>query len=197
MSDQEQKIQNALNDFYCKRFHSIQQCALYNSVMPTTVAYQLRGRKLNTNRSPHWEALALSLGRDLFAYLSTFLIATSFFCVGGNGAFNKTTNKHTTTIQLLLALLSHCLRCRRRRFLQLSNVVPYTYRTILPLLTAFNKAAHQANFLLPRQYKSQRFINKEERTILQWLSDLQRQYNNLNHLYLPCPSCLASSALLS
>ena len=41
-------------------------------------------------RSPHWEALALSLERDLFAYLSTFLIATSFFCVGGNGAFNNT-----------------------------------------------------------------------------------------------------------
>ena len=40
-------------------------------------------------RSPHWEALALSLGRDLFAYLSTFLIATSFFCVEGNGAFNN------------------------------------------------------------------------------------------------------------
>ena len=41
-------------------------------------------------RSLHWEALALLLERDLFAYLSTFLIATSFFCVGGNGAFNNT-----------------------------------------------------------------------------------------------------------
>ena len=45
-------------------------------------------------RSPHWEALALSLGRNLFAYLSTFLIATSFFCVGGNGAFNNNTEAH-------------------------------------------------------------------------------------------------------
>ena len=48
-------------------------------------------------RSPHWEALALSLGRDLFAYLSTFLIATSFFCVGGNGAFNNTQAKNNNT----------------------------------------------------------------------------------------------------
>ena len=49
-------------------------------------------------RSPHWKALALSLERDLFAYLSTFLIATSFFCVRGNRVFNRTTNKHITTI---------------------------------------------------------------------------------------------------
>ena len=40
-------------------------------------------------RSPHWEALALSLKCNLFTYLSTFLIATSFFCVGGNKAFNN------------------------------------------------------------------------------------------------------------
>ena len=49
-------------------------------------------------RSPHWEALALSLKCDLFAYLSTFLIATSFFCVKGNRAFNNLTHKHIITI---------------------------------------------------------------------------------------------------
>ena len=52
-------------------------------------------------RSPHWEALALSLKRDLFAYLSTFLIATSFFCVGGNRAFNNNNTqalKNNTTV---------------------------------------------------------------------------------------------------
>ena len=49
-------------------------------------------------RSPHWEALALSLRCNLFAYLSTFLIATSFFCVEGNGAFNSITHRHTTII---------------------------------------------------------------------------------------------------
>ena len=84
MSDQEQKIQNALNDFYCKRFHSIRQCALYNGIVLTTVAYQLRGRKSNTNS----------------------------------------------------------------------------------------------------EHKNQCFTNKEKRTILQWLSDLQRQHISLNHLYL-------------
>ena len=49
-------------------------------------------------RSPHWEALALLLRCDLFAYLSTFLIATSFFCVGGNRAFNneQAHNNNTT-----------------------------------------------------------------------------------------------------
>ena len=70
-------------------------------------------------RSSHWKALALSLERDLFAYLSTFLIATSFFCVGGNGAFNSTTHTYTTTIWLLLVFLSHCLRSCCRHFLQL------------------------------------------------------------------------------
>ena len=53
----------------------------------------------------------------------------------------------------MLTLLFHCLHCRRRCFLQLLNVVLYAYRTILPPLTAFNKAAHQANFLLPWHWR--------------------------------------------
>ena len=54
----------------------------------------------------------------------------------------------------MLALLSHRLHCRCRHFLQLSNIVLYTYRIILPLLTIFNKATHQANFLLPQHWRS-------------------------------------------
>ena len=60
-------------------------------------------------RSPHWEVLALLLECNLFAYLSTFLIATSFFCVGGNGAFNNNNtqalNNNITVADPSLSLL--------------------------------------------------------------------------------------------
>ena len=45
MSDKEQNVQNALSDFYCKCFWSIRQCALYNGIALTTMAYPLRGPK--------------------------------------------------------------------------------------------------------------------------------------------------------
>ena len=59
-------------------------------------------------RSPHWKALALSLRHNLFAYLSTFLIATSFFCVEGKTAFSNTqaTNNNITVTGLSLSLFA-------------------------------------------------------------------------------------------
>ena len=48
MLNQEQKMQNALNDLYDKRFRSIRQTALYNQVAPTTLAYRAGGRKSKT-----------------------------------------------------------------------------------------------------------------------------------------------------
>ena len=48
MLNQEQKMQNALNDLYDKRFRSIRQTALYNQVAPTALAYRAGGRKLKT-----------------------------------------------------------------------------------------------------------------------------------------------------
>ena len=45
MSDQEQKVQKAVDDVEFKRFRSIRQSAMYNGVSPTTVAYRVGGRK--------------------------------------------------------------------------------------------------------------------------------------------------------
>jgi hypothetical protein len=44
-SDQEQKIQNALNDLHTKRFKSIEQAAVYNEVPRSTLSHRLHGRR--------------------------------------------------------------------------------------------------------------------------------------------------------
>ena len=54
----------------------------------------------------------------------------------------------------MLAFLFHCLHCCCRHFLQLSNIILYAYRIILPPLITFNKASFQANFLLPWHWRS-------------------------------------------
>ena len=87
-----------------------------------------------------------------------------------------TTHKHLTIIQLLLALLFHCLYCRCRRFLQLLNIVLYAYRIILPPLTAFIKAAYQANFLLPwhwRSYPGHEFCYAAIKTTERWAEETE------------------------
>ena len=53
----------------------------------------------------------------------------------------------------MLALLFYYLCCHHRHFLQLLNIIPYVYKIILPPLTTFNKAAYQANFLLPQHWR--------------------------------------------
>ena len=76
----------------------------------------------------------------------------------------------------MLAFLSHYLYCRRRRFLQLLNIIPYAYRIILPPLTTFNKAAHQANFLLPwhwRLYPSHKFCYAAIKATERWTEETE------------------------